>query len=191
VPRLTDLAPAQPHLTVADGLVDKLVSGHGQATLAPAEASKAKASAQVVLSNITELNRQGNPTNPIDARIAAALRANRQTILDDIRAASAQGKPSPLDYYETYVKVLKDSGLLMQALPDPQQLREAARGFEARRGFSPFGDGPLVAEECSSCKACHICEACTICAICEATAVIGTGAVGGVTGLGGAIADFF
>lgn len=192
MPSLRDLKAVQPQLDTLSDAVKKLVDGKGKATSTPTEAKKIKAAANAVLSKVTKLNKAGKPTNPIDAAIASTLKANSKTIVSDIRAVAAKRTPSPLDYYATYYKVLRDSGLLSNGLPEPGQLGVIATAIERKAGGSIFGGaGGVYASICDACVVCAACSGCSACSVCSIGGVYATAVVGATTGLIGAAADWF
>ncbi len=174
-------------------LTEKLVVSKGNATFTREEVKRGKQAARAVLANITLLNRAGNPTNPIDARVAAHIRANNDTIKQAIQTITSEKTPTPLNYYDIYHQVLQDSGLMTNALPDPQQLRELTEKVEASDRISPFDEKILkAASSCPRCDACYSCGGCASCILCVtgigSAALAATSTVGGALG---AIGHFF
>lgn len=170
-------------LSVINAYIDKLRSEQGQACFSVEEANDVKQAARTVVGALTKTDVDGNPVLPIDVELARTVMARRDLIIEEITELMKGDKPSPLDYYDIYCKVLDDSGLITSYLVDPSMLRELVT---STGGYTE--DFSIVAGNADPCKACGLCTACTFCAACTAClitgvwGVVGTGVVGATSG---------
>jgi hypothetical protein len=170
-------------LAVINEYIDKVLSEKGEACFSIEEAGKVKNAAKTIVNSIAKTDIDGNYMNAIDGEIVNTVMANREFIVEEITSLMKGEKPSPLDYYNIYCKVLDDSGLLSKSTIDPLLLRELVN---STGGYAE--DFSLVAANRDPCKACGLCTGCTLCAACTAClitgiwGVVGTGVVGATSG---------
>jgi hypothetical protein len=170
-------------LAVINDFIDKLRNEREEGCFSVEEANDVKQAARTVVGALTKTDVDGNPMLPIDVELAKTVMAQRDFIVGEITELLKGDKPSPLDYYDIYCKVLEDSGLISSSMVDPSLLRKLVT---ATGGYT--ADFNLVAGKADPCKACGLCTACTFCAACTAClitgiwGVVGTGAVGATSG---------
>jgi hypothetical protein len=155
----------------------------------PTEAAEVRSAVNAVLSEFTEVSRFGNPTNPIDRSLVNLLKVNREAVQADIAALRAAGEPSPVDYYEIAYKVMSDSGLVGQAVLEPDLVRRLVARTIGTASFFEFNT--LAIGGCDFCGACGACGLCGACGACPLTGAVGTGGALATAGTGGAVGWFF
>lgn len=172
-----------------DQYVDRMVGAKGPPVLSAAETDDLKRAVRTVTTTFGEVNRAGNYVNPVNRAVADAVTAKRDTIVQGVADATAKGrKPTPLDYYDIYYKVMADSGVVAQSLVDPGVLNRMVAAADGRwEGDLFLFRPPLVpAADCGYCGVCGACSICSICSLCGISGVvgtIGTGVVGATIGL--------
>jgi hypothetical protein len=173
----------EQQLNLANQYLDKLATGKGPSEFSEAEIQEFKAAATDLLTNFGPMNRVGNFADSIDGEISRRIQSKEQTVRTDIQAAVRRGEPTPLDYYEIYTKVLQDSGLIINSLPDPATMRELNSRIRASGGTSPLDARRLILPvtgvgACDACIICNGCSACGLCGTCTVSLVMALAATG-------------
>jgi hypothetical protein len=168
----------------------RMARGGPEARLTDAEVERANALSRRVIETFTQVDSEGNPINEIDRAILSALAAREEEISAEIKALNTEGDPEPLDYYEIYHRVLRDSGFMASSLPEPSSLRELIEQTGGAEATMRQGAAKLAAS-CDACANCQACTLCTACSLCQpafpAAAVAGTNGTGLTAGAVGFI----
>jgi hypothetical protein len=160
-----------------------------EARLTADEVRRAGALSRRVIETLTRVDAAGNPVNEVDRAIVSELASREEEISAEITALNAEGDPQPMDYYEVYYRVLRDSGLVSSSMPDPAILRELIDETGGVEGSMREGNF-RVAANCDACNICSICAGCGACSGCAIGLVMGTAGTGALGGTSGTIGSF-
>jgi hypothetical protein len=193
--RITNLTPEnEEQLRVAEQYTDRLVAERDRAAFTEREISQAQTAVKNLLARFGPLDQSGNFTDSIDGQITRRIQDKAETVKADIQAAMRSGRPTPLDYYEIYTKVLQDSGLTSNTLVDPDTMRQLDSRIRAAASDAQIDARSIfvLGGPCDVCNLCNACGGCGFCALCAPTGVGVIGALGlsGTTGLAGTAGAF-